>query len=197
MALYGPESGGRKGPYWRRQLGITLPGERTGQELAAVNAQRARLGLPPLGGPAQIGPMPGRPRRPGFPGRSGIFPGEGPGGMLPPGLGGGPIPPPTDVFPAFPGRGPLPPIRPLPPFPAGGFPPPVFRGGPLLTPQMPPLRRAAPPPNPYASSAQGPMMRPPVSYQAQNVYGHQPRIPPRFRQRVSRAPVPRLGGPVL
>jgi hypothetical protein len=52
MANYGGGLGaGRTGPYWRRQLGTTLPGERTGAELAAINSQRARLGLTPLGGP--------------------------------------------------------------------------------------------------------------------------------------------------
>lgn len=46
--------GGRRGPYWRRQLGLTLPGERTGAELAAINALRLQAGLPPLGGPRQV-----------------------------------------------------------------------------------------------------------------------------------------------
>jgi hypothetical protein len=50
MALV-PIDPGRSGPYWRRQQGTTLPGERTGAQLALLNAQRARLGLPPLGGP--------------------------------------------------------------------------------------------------------------------------------------------------
>lgn len=48
--VYG-DSGGRTGPYWRRQLGTTLPGERTGAQLHILNMARARLGLPPLGGP--------------------------------------------------------------------------------------------------------------------------------------------------
>lgn len=48
-----PDDPGRMGPYWRRQQHNTLPGERTAAELALVNAQRARLGLPPLGGPTQ------------------------------------------------------------------------------------------------------------------------------------------------
>lgn len=42
--------GGRTGPYWRRQLGITLPGERTGAELSIINQLRAKQGLPPEGG---------------------------------------------------------------------------------------------------------------------------------------------------
>lgn len=56
--------GGHTGPYWRRQYGTTLPGEQTAAELAATNAQRARLGLPPLGGPAQINPASPIPRPP-------------------------------------------------------------------------------------------------------------------------------------
>lgn len=43
---------GRTGPYWRRLQHRTLPGERTLEELQLVNALRARLGLPPEGGPA-------------------------------------------------------------------------------------------------------------------------------------------------
>lgn len=43
--------GGRTGPYWRRQLGMTLPGERTGAQLALINQLRAKQGLPGLGGP--------------------------------------------------------------------------------------------------------------------------------------------------
>src|SRR5215510_10185561 len=65
MPVYGPESGGRTGPYWRRQLGTTLPGERTGPELAQINALRARHGLPPLGGPAGMMAM-NHPARPGM-----------------------------------------------------------------------------------------------------------------------------------
>lgn len=41
---------GRKGPYYRRQTGTTLPGERTQAELNGVNALRRRMGLDPLGG---------------------------------------------------------------------------------------------------------------------------------------------------
>jgi hypothetical protein len=44
------DGGGRTGPYWRRQLGTTLPGERTGQELNLINNLRRKAGLPPLGG---------------------------------------------------------------------------------------------------------------------------------------------------
>lgn len=51
MANYGPIGAGRTGPYWRRQLGITLPGERSGPELRAYNLQAAKLGLLPQGGP--------------------------------------------------------------------------------------------------------------------------------------------------
>lgn len=51
------DTGGRSGPYWRRQMGTTLPGERTGAQLHILNMARARLGLPPLGGPRQAFPQ--------------------------------------------------------------------------------------------------------------------------------------------
>lgn len=84
MANYGGTDPGRTGPYWRRQQHTTLPGERTGSELAAINALRAKMGLPPLGGPAQhtgrvampFDPGPPRPFDPGtgFPGGRPIGP---------------------------------------------------------------------------------------------------------------------------
>lgn len=42
--------GGRTGPYWRRQMGTTLPGERTGPQIQLINRLRRKQGLPPLGG---------------------------------------------------------------------------------------------------------------------------------------------------
>lgn len=42
--------GGRTGPYWRRQMGTTLPGERTQAQLNLINKLLARRGLPPMGG---------------------------------------------------------------------------------------------------------------------------------------------------
>ena len=51
MAYANDPSGGRTGPYWRRQLGATLPGERTAAELAQINALRRKQGLPAEGGP--------------------------------------------------------------------------------------------------------------------------------------------------
>lgn len=59
MAYINDPGGGRSGPYWRRQMGTTLPGERTGAQLQLINLARQRLGLPPIGGPG-----PGRPANP-------------------------------------------------------------------------------------------------------------------------------------
>lgn len=56
MANAAGYGGGHVGPYWRRLLGITMPGERTQEELNQVNAQRQRLGLDPLGGPPTAQP---------------------------------------------------------------------------------------------------------------------------------------------
>lgn len=61
MAYPGMDAG-RTGPYWRRQNRTTLPGERTGAELALFNAQLARMGLPQQGGPSQLQPAMGPPR---------------------------------------------------------------------------------------------------------------------------------------
>jgi hypothetical protein len=62
-----PADLGPLGPYWRRRLGRTLPGEYTLQQLRAVNAARGALGIPSLGGaggppivpPGPRGPLPG------------------------------------------------------------------------------------------------------------------------------------------
>lgn len=84
MANYGGTDRTGYGPAWRRQHNQTLPGERTAADLALVNEQRRKMGLPPLGGPAQRTAMPGNPgpSRPFIPGTG--FPGGPPLG------GGGP-----------------------------------------------------------------------------------------------------------
>jgi hypothetical protein len=47
----GAAASGRKlGPYWRRKLGMTNPGEMTGQQLQRINLIRRAQGLPPVGG---------------------------------------------------------------------------------------------------------------------------------------------------
>lgn len=51
MANIAGGDAGRTGPYWRRQMGTTLPGERTAPELQLINRLRQKQGLPPIGGP--------------------------------------------------------------------------------------------------------------------------------------------------
>jgi len=68
MAYINDPGGGRTGPYWRRQLGITGPNERTGAQLRMINLARMRLGLEPEGGPARRRAVPAG-GTPGFVGR--------------------------------------------------------------------------------------------------------------------------------
>lgn len=42
--------GGHTGPYWRRQLGTTLPNEYTAAQLRIINGLRHKQGLEPVGG---------------------------------------------------------------------------------------------------------------------------------------------------
>jgi len=108
--------GGRRGPYWRRQMGTTLPGEMDQQTLNLLNRVRARQGKPPLGGPAQLSPV-------AHPSRADLFdqvhdlrnqfPGDAPA------FGNLAAHPPFDELPNLPG------IQPLPS--------PSFGGGPMHT----------------------------------------------------------------
>jgi len=100
MAAYEGSMGGRSGPYWRRQMGTTLPGEYTGAQLNILNLARQRLGLPPLGGPRRAFPRGGNPvPAPGHMYREHeAFPQEHPGRYVDtfeytggPAFGGGPI----------------------------------------------------------------------------------------------------------
>src|SRR3954464_11551944 len=50
MANIGDGGGGRTGPYWRRKLGMTHPGEFTGAQLQRINMLRQALGQAPVGG---------------------------------------------------------------------------------------------------------------------------------------------------
>ena len=85
MANIAGGGGGRTGPYWRRQLGITLPNERTAGQLRLINALHKRMGQPLEGGPmrAQAGPARRRPMPPmGMPAPMGHHPDEEAGGGM-------------------------------------------------------------------------------------------------------------------
>lgn len=108
--------GGRMGPYWRRKLGLTLPGERTQEQLSLINRLRAKAGQDPLGGPVGDNT---RTALSGGPDRIAILRhallGAGrqafPAGHAPPDEGGGQVgiePFPTDGHPGLEG-GPAPP----------------------------------------------------------------------------------------
>ena len=62
MANIAGGGGGRTGPYWRRQLGTTLPNERTAAQLRLINALHKRMGQPLEGGPAKLQQMAARQR---------------------------------------------------------------------------------------------------------------------------------------
>lgn len=75
------DTGGRTGPYWRRQTGTTLPGERTQQQLNLINMLLQRRGQNPLGGPRSatlppergVLPRPGRVALPGGTNRAALL----------------------------------------------------------------------------------------------------------------------------